>query len=154
MPPYASTTAKLAKSIASQVRAWREEGGCDQGWLSKKTSMKQSSISRIESGKHLPTLRSLGRLAKAFNADVVVAIVRKDRSPLDGELIERMAAAMVDCHEASPHHANWAWWVAQASDTTAAPYEREMAQEWVAARRKEAAAALLALNSISESEKR
>lgn len=135
----------LAQSIADQLREWRDDGGCSQGWLSSKSGATQSAVSRVESGKHLPTLRTLQRLAKPLNADVVVTLVRKDRTPLNGELVDKVASAMVDCHPDSGRGYCWADWIKQSKDAKLKPYERQMAREWMAARRKEARAAILVL---------
>ena len=135
----------LAQSIAEQIRQWRDEGGCSQGWLSSKSGATQSAVSRVESGRHLPTLRTLQRLARPLNADVIVTFARKDRSPLDGELVDRVAAAICDCHPDSGRGYRWADWIRQSKNKKLKPHEREMAQEWMDARRNEAKAAILIL---------
>jgi DNA-binding XRE family transcriptional regulator len=135
----------LSQSIAEQIKQWRSDGACSQRWLSSKSGATQSAVSRVESGKHLPTLRTIQRLAKPFKADVIVTLVRKDRSPLDGELVDKVAAAMVDCHADGGNGYCWADWVKQSKNMKLKPYEREMAEEWMAARRNEAKAAILVL---------
>lgn len=135
----------LAQSIAEQIKCWRAEGGCSQGWLAGKSKTPQSAISRVESGKHLPTLRTLQRLAKPMNADIVVILARRDRTPLDGNLVDRVAAAIVDSHPDNGNGYCWADWIDQSKDKKLKPYEREMAQEWIASRRIEARAAILVL---------
>jgi transcriptional regulator with XRE-family HTH domain len=137
--------ATLAQNIAEQIRMWRDEGGCSQGWLSSKSGATQSAVSRVESGRHLPTLRTLQRLAKPLNADVVVTLVRKDRTPLDGKLLDRIAAAMCDCHPDHGKGYRWADWIKQSKNKKLKPFEREMALEWIAYRRNEAKAALLVI---------
>jgi transcriptional regulator with XRE-family HTH domain len=132
----------LARSIADQIKNWRGDGGCSQTWLAQRSRMPQSVVSRAESGRHMPTLKTLQRLAKPLNADVIVRLVRRDQSPLDDDLVERVAAAMVDCHPDSGRGFRWADWVKQSKDTAGKPYEREMAEEWMAARRLEAKAAI------------
>lgn len=135
----------LAQSIAAQIKEWRDGGGCSQGWLSRKSGATQSAVSRVESGKHLPTLRTIQRLARPLRADVIVTLVRKERSPLDGKLVDRVAAAMVDCHADGGNGYCWVDWVKQSKNMKLKPYEREMAQEWMAARRNEAKAAIMVL---------
>lgn len=140
--------ATLAQSIAEQLRNWRVDGGCSQGWLSRKSGQPQSAVSRVESGKHLPTLKTLQRLAKPLNADVIVSLVRRDRTPLDGVLVDQVAAAICDCHPDSGSGYRWADWIRKSKDESLKPFERQMAREWMAARRLEAKAAILVLQQM------
>lgn len=60
----------LEMYIAGTVMRARVHRGWHQQELAKRTGMKQSAIARIENG-HLPTLKTLSRIAKAVGGAIV-----------------------------------------------------------------------------------
>lgn len=52
----------------------RIEKGLTQKELAKKIGTKQAAISRLESGSYNPTLKFLGKVAKALDADLKISI--------------------------------------------------------------------------------
>jgi transcriptional regulator with XRE-family HTH domain len=66
----------LAKTIAYQLRAMRDERGMRQEELAAAVGMNQNGISRLESPEYgKPTLTTLKRLAAAFDVGLVVRFV-------------------------------------------------------------------------------
>ena len=66
----------LAKGMAYQIRAIREERGLSQEALAEKVGMNQNAISRLESSKYgKPTITTLKRLARAFDVALAVRFV-------------------------------------------------------------------------------
>jgi len=59
-----------AEHIGGRVRALREAAGLSQAVLAKRTKIQRPNISRIESGKHVPSLDTLERIARAFGMGV------------------------------------------------------------------------------------
>lgn len=56
----------MNKSIGERVRTRREQLGLKQRDLAKKAGIGESTLSRIETGKREPQMRSLVALAKAL----------------------------------------------------------------------------------------
>jgi len=57
----------ISKQIANQIVALRKERGWTQKDLARFTITKQQVISRIECGKEHITIKTLSRIATAFN---------------------------------------------------------------------------------------
>ncbi len=64
---------KLEYQIARQIILARIKKGITQQSLAKKLQTKQSVISRVESGEHLPSLSFLHRLANAVGTNLTVS---------------------------------------------------------------------------------
>jgi len=66
----------LGKTMATQIRATRDQRGWTQGRLAEEVGMNQNAISRLESPSYAkPTLTTLKRLAAAFDVALVVRFV-------------------------------------------------------------------------------
>jgi transcriptional regulator with XRE-family HTH domain len=65
---------------AYQVTRLRIKRGLTQGELAKLVGTRQSSISRLESGKRQPSLSFLRRIAEALKARLVVQLVPEEES--------------------------------------------------------------------------
>lgn len=59
-----------AERIGARVRALREAAGLSQAALAERTNIQRPNVSRIESGKHVPSLETLERIARAFGVRV------------------------------------------------------------------------------------
>lgn len=62
--------ARSAERIAFRVRREREARGWSLGELCRRTGMQPPNLSRLESGKHMPSLETVERLAAAFGLRV------------------------------------------------------------------------------------
>ncbi|MET7986505.1 helix-turn-helix transcriptional regulator [Streptomyces sp. NPDC005281] len=58
---------------ADLVRFWRQQRGMSQARLAELAGTGQAAISRIESGRDLPTLTLLDRIASALDCQLTVA---------------------------------------------------------------------------------
>ncbi|MFD6821442.1 helix-turn-helix domain-containing protein [Streptomyces sp. NPDC060085] len=54
------------------VKAWRIRRGVSQARLAELAGTGQAAISRIESGRDLPTLALLGRIAAALDCELTI----------------------------------------------------------------------------------
>lgn len=59
--------------IAAQVKTLREQRGLSQDALAKKIGTHQPAVARIENCNNIPSLRTLLKLAEAFNLRVNVS---------------------------------------------------------------------------------
>lgn len=60
----------IAWAVAQRVREARERQGLRQEDLAEKTGIARSNIARLEQGRHLPTLSTLQKIARALNLDI------------------------------------------------------------------------------------
>jgi predicted transcriptional regulator len=58
--------AYILASIAREIVTDRKEAGLTQQELADKAGVRQETLSRIESGKHTPTLKTLKKIDKAL----------------------------------------------------------------------------------------
>jgi ribosome-binding protein aMBF1 (putative translation factor) len=58
-----------ARAVATEVVAYRAEHGLTQSELARQLGMKQSAISRLESGEHTPTVPTLKRLSRELGLE-------------------------------------------------------------------------------------
>jgi DNA-binding Xre family transcriptional regulator len=68
--------ARGAERIATRIRREREARGWSLGELARRTGMRVPNLSRLESGKHMPSLDTLERMSQALGvrlADLVAA---------------------------------------------------------------------------------
>ncbi len=75
-PEQRAREVQSAERIGQRVRALREGRGLTQEALAEEAGMQGPNISRLESGKHVPSLETLERIAKALGirvADLVSA---------------------------------------------------------------------------------
>ena len=61
--------AYILASIAREVVADRKAAGMTQQELAKRAGIRQETLSRIESGKHTPTLKTLKKIDRALRKD-------------------------------------------------------------------------------------
>ena len=66
--------ARLAHELGRSVRSLRELRAWSQSQLAREAGMTQSAVARFEGGGTVPTLPVLDRLARALDADLVVAV--------------------------------------------------------------------------------
>ena len=66
-------TIVLAARFAQQLAALRADRGETQKQLALRLGMTESMISRLENGEHLPSLRTLCRIAAGFDRTLEVA---------------------------------------------------------------------------------
>lgn len=59
--------------LISQIIQLRIENNLTQEELAKKTGIKQSNISRLESGKYNPSLQFLKKIARGFNKELTIS---------------------------------------------------------------------------------
>jgi transcriptional regulator with XRE-family HTH domain len=60
------TDEELARLVAENVRAARSAAALTQGQLSERSGIEVPHLSRLESGAHLPSLKTLNRVADAL----------------------------------------------------------------------------------------
>jgi len=70
----AYATAELASSLAELVYNLRTTAGVTQVELARRMKTTQNSISRLESGGSLPTLRLLDRMGKALGVRMSITV--------------------------------------------------------------------------------
>jgi predicted transcriptional regulator len=58
--------AYVLASIAREIVTDRKEAGLTQQELARKAGLRQETLSRIESGKHTPTLKTLKKIDRAL----------------------------------------------------------------------------------------
>lgn len=63
-------TSELQVTFGRNVRAARLKAGLTQADAAARSGLRQDDISRIEAGQVNVTIRTMGRLAKAFDGDV------------------------------------------------------------------------------------
>jgi DNA-binding XRE family transcriptional regulator len=80
--------AELARRVAALARERRRELGLTQLQVAERTGLPQSSVARIEAGRHLPTVATLARLAVvlglAWRVDVTPRGARVVAEPVAG----------------------------------------------------------------------
>lgn len=68
---------KAGRELGARIRKMRETKGLTQEALADAVGMMRSNISRIEAGKHHPTLDTLERIAKALKVPVAEIIAAR-----------------------------------------------------------------------------
>jgi len=63
--------------IAAKVRSAREQAGISQAQLAHKVGTQQPGIARVESGKVIPTLDLLHKIARALEKSLVIGFAPK-----------------------------------------------------------------------------
>src|SRR5262245_27210404 len=81
--------AELARRVAALARGRRRALGLTQAQVAERTRLPQSSVARLEAGRHLPTVATLARLAVvlelAWRVDVTPRGARVVAEPAAGE---------------------------------------------------------------------
>lgn len=65
----------IKRILADRVKEARKSKEMSQEAIAEVTGLKREAISRIESGRHNPTIRTLGRIAEAMGKEVRVDFV-------------------------------------------------------------------------------
>lgn len=65
----------LSFHVAHEIISWRIRRGLTQQELAQIAGTRQSVISRVESGEHLPSLTLLKRLAEALGTSIHIKLV-------------------------------------------------------------------------------
>jgi ribosome-binding protein aMBF1 (putative translation factor) len=69
----------VAEKVARLLIGFRQQHGLTQAQLGAALGMKESAVSRLESGEHVPNFATLGRIAECCSVDVVLDFA--DRAP-------------------------------------------------------------------------
>jgi predicted transcriptional regulator len=64
-------------AIARELIAARVRAGLSQAQLAERMNTTQSTIARLESGKSLPSIRTLNRIAEATNSRATVTLTSR-----------------------------------------------------------------------------
>ena len=59
----------VKKQLGKQIRKYRENLGLSQEEFSEMIDVSRNTISRIETGKHLPTAKNLDKIRKVVNIE-------------------------------------------------------------------------------------
>lgn len=70
---------ELAYEVARAVIKLRLENGLTQEELAQKIGVPQSVISRFESGRHLPSFRSLERISKKLGLQIRLGFIQHNK---------------------------------------------------------------------------
>lgn len=62
----------VAEKVARLMIGFRQQHDLTQAQLAAALGMKESAVSRLESGEHVPNFETLGRIAEGCNVDVVL----------------------------------------------------------------------------------
>jgi len=74
----------LACQCAQKLSALRDEAGETQRQLALRLQMTESVISRLERGDHLPSLKTLCRIAQAYGCRLEIVFREQEHQPADG----------------------------------------------------------------------
>lgn len=74
----------IAAQCARQLFTLRANSGETQSQLAKRLRMTESMVSRLESGKHVPNLRTLCRVADVFGRQLEIAFHEHEHVHADG----------------------------------------------------------------------
>jgi len=69
----------VAEKVARLLIGFRQLHGLTQAQLAAALGMKESAVSRLESGEHVPNFATLGRIAATCDVDVVIDFANRDR---------------------------------------------------------------------------
>jgi transcriptional regulator with XRE-family HTH domain len=67
------------ETVGEQVKILRREQHLTQAQLAARVGTRQPIIARLEAGQHVPTWRTLERVAKALGASVQVSLTRSTK---------------------------------------------------------------------------
>lgn len=68
---------KSLKQIGERIRELREAGGLSVSDLAVRAGMKRPNLSRLEHGRHQPSLETLERIAEALEASIAGLVARR-----------------------------------------------------------------------------
>lgn len=67
----------VAEKVARLLIGFRQKHGLTQAQLAAALGMKESAVSRLESGEHIPNFTTLARIAERCNVDVLLDFVER-----------------------------------------------------------------------------
>ncbi len=71
----------VAEKVARLLIGYRQQHGLTQAQLAAALEMKESALSRLESGEHVPNFETLARVAEGCNVDVVLDFANRTPAP-------------------------------------------------------------------------
>jgi transcriptional regulator with XRE-family HTH domain len=80
----AAGAAAIAARCACQLAELRRNAGVTQRQLARRLGMTESMISRLERGDHLPSLKTLCRIAEAFGRRLEIGFHEHEHTHADG----------------------------------------------------------------------
>ncbi|HEX3467256.1 MAG TPA: helix-turn-helix transcriptional regulator [Candidatus Elarobacter sp.] len=82
-PSYRAASLRLvvAEKVARLLIGYRQQQRLTQAELAAALGMKESAVSRLESGDHVPNIATLGRIAEVCNVDVVLNFAKRVPQP-------------------------------------------------------------------------
>jgi transcriptional regulator with XRE-family HTH domain len=63
-----------ARALANRLLEYRIEHGLSQTKLARKLGLKQPAVARLEAGEHMPTIKTLLRIAEALDIEILLDI--------------------------------------------------------------------------------
>lgn len=82
--PAANDSAAIAADCARKLLELRARNGETQRQLAKRLGMTNSMISRLERGDHVPSLKTLCRIADAFGRQLEIVFHAHEHAHADG----------------------------------------------------------------------
>jgi transcriptional regulator with XRE-family HTH domain len=79
-----NSAAAIASQCARTLLALRAREAHTQATLARRLRMTESMISRLESGRHVPSLRTLCRIADAFGRELEIVFHEHEHVHADG----------------------------------------------------------------------
>lgn len=78
-PAYRAARLRLAvaEKVARLLIGYRQQHSLTQTQLAAALGMKESAVSRLESGEHVPNFATLGRIAEVCDVDVVLEFAKR-----------------------------------------------------------------------------
>jgi len=73
---------KIEQIVGERLKAERERQGLSQAELSRRSSVSQSNVARIEEGGRAPTIVTLDKLARGLRIDLA-ELLATDREPVE-----------------------------------------------------------------------
>jgi ribosome-binding protein aMBF1 (putative translation factor) len=67
----------VAEKVARLLIGYRQQHALTQAQLASALGMKESAVSRLESGEHVPNIATLGRIAEVCDVDVVLDFAKR-----------------------------------------------------------------------------
>ena len=68
----------VAEKVARLLIGFRQQHDLTQAQLAKNLGMKESAVSRLESGEHVPNFATLERIAQGCNVEVVLDFAARE----------------------------------------------------------------------------
>ena len=69
-----------ARALANRLVQYRIDHGLTQSQLARRIGIRQPAVARLEAGEHMPTIRTLLRIAEALDIEILLDIKPPTRS--------------------------------------------------------------------------